>query len=52
MLNEKMIRELDVIAASISNVEDIEIFSYMSCDCTNGCTDGCYDCAGNSGNQW
>lgn len=52
MLNEKMLEELDMIASSLSDVADIENSSFMRCDCTNGCTDSCYDCSENSGNQW
>lgn len=52
MLNEAMMEGLDNIASSLTNIEELENFSFMRCDCTGGCTDGCYDCAQDSGNQW
>lgn len=52
MLNEKMLSELDAIASTLINVEEIEDFSFMRCDCTGGCTDDCYACAHDSGSQY
>lgn len=52
MLNDTMIAKLNKIASEITYVEEIESYSFMSCDCTGGCTDSCYDCAQDSGNQW
>ena len=52
MLNDNTIKELEAIASSLTNIGEIENISYMRCDCTGGCTDKCFDCSQNSGNQW
>ena len=52
MLNEEMMSGLETIESTITEIDSVDNYTEMRCDCTNGCTDNCYDCAKDSGNQW
>lgn len=52
MFDEEMMRSLELLLPNESNIDSIENVIRMRCDCTGGCTDNCYDCSKNSGNQW
>ena len=52
MFDEKMMLALEKLSEGITTLEDIDSYTFARCDCTGGCTDNCYDCSENSGNQW
>lgn len=52
MFSEEMMKKLETLQPSNIDKTVVEKYVSYSCDCTGGCTDNCYDCAKNSGNQW